>query len=100
MPEKILKTYEKFLEKLKVRNPIIGGMGTQYERPTGIPQGGPLSMMVTAMIMTPCTIQMKEAAVKPRILADYLQILARGPRRLEHFEFAFDATHKHLIGFA
>ena len=55
-------------------------------------------MMVTAMIMRPWTVQMREAAVKPRILADDLQILAMamGPRHLEHFEFGFDATHKHL----
>ena len=53
-------------------------------------------MMVIAMMMRPWLVQMKQAAVAPRILADDLQILARGPNRLSHFEFAFDATHKHL----
>ena len=96
MSEKVLSTYAKFLEDFEVRNTVVGGIGTPYKRPTGIPQRGPFSMMVTAMIMRPWLKQMEEAAVKPRILTDDLQILARGPNHLEHFEYAFDATHKHL----
>ena len=53
-------------------------------------------MMTTAVITRPWLAQMKEAAVRPNILADDLQILARGPNHLEHFEYAFIATHKHL----
>ena len=41
-------------------------------------------------------MQMKAAAVTPRVFTDDLQIIARGPRRLEHFQYAFDQTHKHL----
>ena len=36
-------------------------------------------------------------AVKPRILADDLHILASGPRHLEWFTHAFDKTHLHLM---
>ena len=96
MPEKVLNAYESFLESLVVRNTIVGGIGTPYKRPTGVPQGDPFSMMVAAMITRPWLVQMKEAAVKPRILADDLQLLARGPNHLEQFQYAFDATHKHL----
>ena len=41
-------------------------------------------------------MQMRSMAVKPRVLADDLQILATGPRHLELFEQAFDSTHEHL----
>ena len=96
MPERVLTPYAKFLEQLEVRNTVVGGIGTPYKRPTGIPQGDPFSMMVTTMMMRPWLVQMRQAAVVPRILADDLQILARGPNHLSHFEYAFDATHKHL----
>ena len=39
---------------------------------------------------------MKEMKVKPRILADDLQLLAKGRQHLKRFEEGFDATHKHL----
>ena len=41
-------------------------------------------------------MQMKSMAVKPRILADDLQIFATGPLHLEWFTHAFDKTHLHL----
>ena len=41
-------------------------------------------------------MQMRSMAVKPSIIADDLQIIATGPRRLELFEQAFDKTHEHL----
>ena len=37
MPEKVLSTYGKFIEELEVRNTVVGGVGTPYGRPTGIP---------------------------------------------------------------
>ena len=89
MPERVLDACAKFIEVLEVRNTVVGGSGTTYKRPTGIPQED-------AMMMRPWLAQMKQAAVVPRILADDLQISARGPNHLEHFEYAFDATHKHL----
>ena len=71
-------------------------MGKAYHKPTSIPQGDPYSMMVVALILRPWIMQMREAAVVPRILADDLQIIATGPNHLENFEHAFDKTHEHL----
>ena len=34
--------------------------------------------------------------MKPRVLADDLLIIATGARHLEHIEYAFNLTHKHL----
>ena len=96
MPMRILKTYEKFQEGLTAYNTIAGGIGEGYKKPTSVPQGDPLSMMVTALQMRPWIMQMKSMAVKPRILADDLQIFATGPRHLEWFTHAFDKTHLHL----
>ena len=31
MPEKVLRTYEKFLEKLEVRNTVVGGIGAHIK---------------------------------------------------------------------
>ena len=39
---------------------------------------------------------MKAYAVKPRVLADDLQILSQGDNHLETIEFAFTKTHKHI----
>ena len=85
MPEKVLNAYENSREKLEVRNTIVGGIGTPYKRPTGIPQCDLFSMMVIASAWL---MQMKEAAVKPRILVDDLQILARGPNHLERLDIS------------
>ena len=41
-------------------------------------------------------MQMRGCAVKPRILADDLQILSQGGTHLKHFEYAFNKTHKHI----
>ena len=57
MPERVLEPYAKLLEQLEVRNTVVGGIGTPYKRPTGIPQGDPFSMMVTAMMMRPWLVQ-------------------------------------------
>ena len=40
---------KEFIDHLKVRNTLAGGLGREYERETGIPQGDPLSMMSTAL---------------------------------------------------
>ena len=34
--------------------------------------------------------------MRPRILADDLQIISTGTRHLDHFKFAFTKTHEHL----
>ena len=63
---------------------------------TSIPQGDPFSMMVVALVLRPWVLEMRSYAVKPRKLADDLQILATGPNHLRLFQLAFDKTHEHL----
>ena len=53
-------------------------------------------MMVTAILTRAWIMQMKSYAVYPRVLADDLQVISVGERHLEHFEYAFTKTHKHL----
>ena len=51
MPVQILDAYRRFQEALLVHNTIAGGVGTGFKRRCGIPQGCPLSMMFTAVLM-------------------------------------------------
>ena len=39
---------------------------------------------------------MIRAAVEPRVLADDLLLIATGDKSLQLFEYAYNATHKHL----
>ena len=55
-----------------------------------------MSMMVTSLLLRPWIMQMCSLKVKPRILADDLQLMCIGTGHSEAFEFAFDATHQHL----
>ena len=96
MPTRVSETYSKYLETLTIYNTIAGGLGEAYSKPTSIPQGDPLSMMVVAIIMRAWIMQMRSLAVKPRLLADDLQLISTGSRHLHHFEYAFNKTHAHL----
>ena len=96
MPEKALSPYRRFLDVLQVHNTVAGGIGEAYGRPTSIPQGDPMSMMVVALLLRPWLIQMKGMGMQPRILADDLQVISTGSRHLEHFEYAYSKTHEHL----
>ena len=53
-------------------------------------------MMVTSLLLRTWVMQMRGCAVKPKILADDLQILSQGFNHLDHFEYAFNKTHKHI----
>ena len=88
MPQAVLKPYQSFLEELEVYNTVAGGLGQPYKRPTSIPQGDPMSMMVVALLTRPWIIQMRRAAVEPRVLADDLLIMATGDNSLKLFEYA------------
>ena len=57
-----------------------------------------MSMMVTSLLLRAWIVQMRGYAVKPRVLADDLQILSQGPNHLKNFEYAFSKTHKHIEG--
>ena len=96
IPKGILTAYRDFQEPLQVRNTIAGGLGEAYAKPTSIPQGDPLSMMITSLLLRAWVMQMRMCSVKPRILADDLQLLCTGENHLKHFEFGFNKTHEHL----
>ena len=96
LPTGILHAYRDFQETLKVRNTVAGGLGEPYWKPTSIPQGDPFSMMITSLLLRAWVIQMKGMEVKPRILADDLQLICTGGDHLGNFKKGFDATHKHL----
>ena len=55
-----------------------------------------MSMMITSLLLRAWVVQMQAMKVKPRILADDLQLMATGSNHLSKFKEAFDATHKHL----
>ena len=78
MPSAIRTTYIKYIDTLVVRNTIAGGLGEPYTKKTGIPQGDPFSMMITALLLRPWISQMLERGVYPRVLADDLQVVAVG----------------------
>ena len=96
MPKEVVETYVKYLENLSVHNTVAGGIGEAYRRPTSIPQGDPMSMMVIALLLRAWIMQMRSLAMKPRILADDLQIISTGTRHLDHFQYAYSITHEHL----
>lgn len=76
MPVGVVSTYTKFLEKLCVCNTVGGGLGEAYTRPTSMPQGDPILMMVVPLLLRPWVMQKRQLAVKPRFLADDLQIIS------------------------
>ena len=53
-------------------------------------------MMVVALLLRPWMKQMERLAIKPRILADDLQLISTGIRHLEIFDYAYTKTHEHL----
>ena len=63
MPAGILHAYKDFQETLMVRNTVAGGLGEPYGEPTSIPQGDPMSMMITSLLLRAGVIQMKEMDV-------------------------------------
>ena len=78
IPSGILHAYKDFQETLLVRNTVAGGLGEPYGKPTSIPQGDPMSMMITSLLPRAWVVQMKVMEVKSRILADDLQLLCTG----------------------
>ena len=85
-----------FINNIKVRNTIAGGLGEEYQKKTSIPQGDPMSMAVIALLMRAWIVEMKQLAVSPRLLADDLQLISTGSRHANNFELAYNRTHLHL----
>ena len=55
-----------------------------------------MSMLITSLLLRPWVLQMKDLGVKPRFLADDLQLMCTGKNHLQGFAKAFHATHRHL----
>ena len=81
MPPQILNTYEAFQSQLRIRNQIGTTLGTLHQHRCSIPQGCPFSMTLIALLMRPWLLQMRNASVVPRILADDLFMYAS---RMKH----------------
>ena len=96
MPKRIAEPYQRFLEGLMVHNSLGGSLGEAYSKPTSIPLGDPFSRMILAFITRPWIRHMRSYGVQPRVLADDLQVISTGIRRLEHFELAFAKTQQAL----
>ena len=71
-------------------------MGEAYAKPTSVPQGDPMSMMVVALLLRAWIVAMKSMGLRPRVLADDLQLIAIGKDHLKDFKEGFDATHRHI----
>ena len=96
LPKKILKAYKGFQESLKAYNTVAGGVGAAYSKPTSVPQGDPMSMMIVALLLRAWIVEMKQMNLKPRVLADDLHVIAVGYDHLGQFQKDFDKTHCHL----
>ena len=75
-------------------------MGEEYARRAGVPQGDPLSMVITALLLSPRIMQIRNYGVIARVLADDLQIISIGQAHIEQIQRAYDTTHKHLADMA
>ena len=78
-----------------VRNSLAGGLGAPYFKRASIPQGCPLSMMITALLLRPWILLIRERGVKPRVLADDTFIAAKGEAHLHAFKTALNITHEY-----
>ena len=96
MPPAIIDAYVRFQELLVTRNTIHKGLGEPYRREAGIPQGCPLSMMYTALLLRPWILKMRSKGIKSRTLADDMLIITKGPRHLTKFKEGLDITHDFL----
>ena len=96
IPHRILTAYANFQEHLKVYNSLALGLGTPHMRACGIPQGCPLSMMFTALLLR-ASMQITTAmGARPRTLADDLLATACGPGHAELIIKVTEATHTFL----
>ena len=100
MPKGIIDAYMRYQEGLKVYNSMAARLGEQHARPSGIPQGCPLSMMLIALITRPWMQMVEEHNVTPRGLADDLLVIAAGVDHVANLIEATEKTHEFpdLIG--
>ena len=96
MPQSMLSAYAKYQEGLQIYNSLTAGLGAKHNRPNGIPQGCPLSMMIVALLTRPWMLVTKACKVTPRGLADDLLAVAAGKDHVENLIRATEETHRFL----
>ena len=96
MPARILTAYAAYHENLHIHNSISGGLGQAYARRNGIVQGCPCSMMLIALIMRGWLMQMAEAGIQGRILADDILVWAKSTLHLQKFAEGLKSTHTYF----
>ena len=97
LPERILEPYRRFQEGLKIFNEVNGTAGELYQRPCSIPQGDPFSMAWVAYLMRPWVLAMRARRLASRVLADDLQVHAKGTGALQNFRRGFKATIMYVL---
>ena len=78
------------------RNAVAGHMGEAYPKPTSIPQGCPLSMMIVALITRPWIQLIKRTGACPIVLADDIMLYSVGPQHEQKLMAAYNVTHQYL----
>ena len=97
MPTRIREPYQRYLDALKVHNVVADGLGEPYHRPTSIPQGDPLSMLMMAFLLRPWAVMMRSKGAIPRILADDVMVRTNGQNAEEEFSCRFEETLQYMI---
>ena len=79
MPTRIIDTYMRFHDNLRVYNGIAGGFGIGYYKICSIPQGCPFSMLFMAILMRPLVILTEvPGKIIMRVLADDVILVGIG----------------------
>ena len=69
MPTPVLNTHRAFMDQLCIHNTTAGGVCAPCARECGIPQGCPMSMMVTSMMLAPWIHRMEAMGIDPQSLS-------------------------------
>ena len=88
-----LNAYRSFHEAVLYHNTIGNALGAPHRKDCSIPQGCPMSMMLTALLMRPWLLMMRKLGVEERVLADDIFLLPTGSNHAGRFEEALEATH-------
>ena len=83
-PGPIIHTYFDFVDELSIINTLPGGaVGAPHSRARGIPQGGPLSMLMSTFLLHSWVARVKmitygPSRARPRALADDMAVTSFG----------------------
>ena len=95
-PHGVLTAYRNMLEHMIIYNSIASGLGKGHQRPCGIPQGCPFSMMIIALLMRPWLLIIQQTKAKPRVLADDVFLFATGEWHVEQLTQGYTATLQYI----